>query len=119
MKDKPEIVKPTVVYGTQVISAPQTINALDKNFVTTLVGTTPSVKNVTFATSHVAPTTVTNFTKGQQAQVITILGNGNTTISNNTTIKTNTAASKVLAANKIYRFTYIIIAGVGVWYEDA
>jgi hypothetical protein len=78
--------------------------------------TTPSVLNLRkFLANNVGAVTVTQFDDGAEAQEISILGEGFTTVANNANIKTNTGANKLLAANKIYRFTRIN----GVWYEDA
>lgn len=88
---------------------------LPKIYVDTLIGVTPNVQNVTIFKSHGSPVIVTNFTGGKEGQVINILGNGNTTITNNTNIKTSTGANKVLAADKYYSFMMID----NVWYEHA
>lgn len=61
--------------------------------------------------------TITNFSGGANGNVIKILGDGTTTVSNNANIKTNTGANKLLAANKIYTFTYF--DSTKLWVEDA
>lgn len=103
------------VINERSIEAPTLRLVLDKNFYATLIGITPSVKNLRFFKCHTTPTTITDFVDGQQCQDITLLGTGNTTITNGTKIKTNTGANKVLTANKVYRFTRYD----NVWYEDA
>jgi hypothetical protein len=65
--------------------------------------TTPEVTNVEFwQANNTAPTTITNFDKGQDAQCLHILGEGFTTIAHNANIKTNTGANKLLLADKVY-----------------
>ncbi len=76
---------------------------------------TPSVRNVRVWSCSGAVVTITNFLDGTDNHPISILGDGNTTVSNNATIKTNTGANKLLGANKVYRFTLIN----NIWYEDA
>jgi hypothetical protein len=59
--------------------------------------------------------TITEFTKGQEGQFVTFLGDGFTTIQNNALVKTNTAANKLLASAQIYGFVFV----GGVWVELA
>lgn len=96
-----------------VVNAPVTFNVLPNVFSDTLVSTTPTVLNLTLFKSHTGATTVTDFLGGAVGQTISILGNGNTTITHGTNIFTNTGANKVLAANIMYRFTFF----EGKWYE--
>jgi len=106
---------PQRTIGEKIIEAPQTHSVLDKEFVATMKGATPSVKNlVIFRGTNTGPVTVTQFTFGQEGQVIKILGDGQMTITNGANIKTNTGANKLLAANKVYTFTRM----VSVWYEN-
>lgn len=108
---------PKVLYEKQIFNNGAAFNILPDVSSSRFDGsTTPSVSNVTgFLAGASTPITITNFLKGSDWQTISILGDGNTTISNNANIKTNTGANKLLAANKIYRFTCIS----NVWYEDA
>lgn len=75
--------------------------------------TTPSVANLERLYSPSSATTVTDFTKGAEGQIITILGNGNLTVTNGTRIVTNTGANKVLEADQVYSFINL----GDVWYE--
>ena len=84
------------------------------NIATLLDGdTTPDVSNTERLFSPSTPVTVTDFTKGAEGQIITILGNGNLTVTHGTRIKTNTGANKVLAADTLYSFVNFS----DVWYE--
>lgn len=65
--------------------------------------------------ANTSPVTVTNFLGGQPGQIISLLGDGQTTIQHNANIKTNTGADKLLLADKVYRF----ILYSSFWVEDA
>lgn len=88
---------------------------LPSKLVGTLIGATPSVKGSEVWKAGGLVVTITNFQYGADGQRISILGDGNTTVSHNANIKTNTAANKLLAASKVYTFTLIS----NVWYENA
>lgn len=105
------------VLTEQVFEAPVTHLVPQTKFVGKLTASdaTPSVENMDVLQCGGATVTVTNFDRGQDGQVIRLLGDGFTTIQHGTKIKTNTAADKLLAANKVYVFTRINT----VWYEDA
>lgn len=105
---------PQRITEKQIFETAPTFLALPEQFLGKLVTATPDVKNILFVESHAVATTVTALLNGQNGQMLTILGNGNTTMSDNTVIKTNTGANKVLLADIIYRFTHIS----GIWYED-
>lgn len=112
---KASSVVPLTIDQKLVIDAPTTFNAIPEQFVETLFGATPNVANLIFFVSHAVATNLTNMLGGQNGQMVTILGNGNTTVIHDVAkICTNTGANKVLLANIVYRFTYFN----GVWYED-
>lgn len=82
---------------------------------TLLNSATPSVKNVRVWKCSGGVITITNFLNGADNHQVSILGDGNTTVSHNANIKTTTGTDKLLSANLVYRFTLID----NVWYEDA
>lgn len=105
---------PQRITNEQIQEAPVTKLALDKTFVGSMKGVTPSVKNLeVFRGTNTGAVIVTQFTSGQDGQTIRILGDGQMTITNGANIKTNTGANKLLLANKVYTFTRIS----NVWYE--
>lgn len=123
--DSEDTILPQRSTREEIIESPKTHLVLDKEFVGSMKGATPDVKDVKyFRGTNTAPATVTQFINGQQGQTIKILGDGQMTITNGANIKTNTAANKLLAVNKIYTFTKIIVrntSGVitsNVWYEN-
>lgn len=70
-----------------------------------------SALNVTrFQFTNTVPTSVTNFTEGQDGQLIALLGDGNTTLVNNSTLVLG--GNILLTANK---FTLLLHLG-GAWY---
>lgn len=93
--------------------------------------TTPSVRDLrTCILKNVGAVTVTRFDNGQAGQVISVLGDGNTTIqhyagainaANGLKIKTNTGADKLLAVDIAYSFTCYEdqATGVAYWVEDS
>ena len=95
------------------VESPSIPLVLEQQFISTLVGTKPDVKNIQYTYSHTTPTTVTDFLHGQNGQEINILGNGNTTIAVTGNIVTNTGSSKLLLANLVYEFTFFGTK----WYE--
>jgi hypothetical protein len=100
--------------GERIIEATESPTVAPRNFVGRLIGTSPSVRNVSiFQCANSAPTTVVDFLNGQNGQTLVLLGEGNTTIEHGTNIFTNTGANKLLAANTVYRFTQFN----GLWYE--
>jgi hypothetical protein len=101
----------------QVISAPQTHNVLDKEFIATLEDSiAPSVLNLVKFQASGSVQNISNFSKGQIGQTITILGDGNRTVEHDVTkVVTNTGADKLLENGKVYRFTKY---PDNVWYED-
>ncbi len=74
---------------------------------------TPSVQNVTAFKAGGAVVTITNFAKGQEGQVIRILGDGLTTIANNATIINLGGVSQLLLTGVVY--SYILLSNV--WYQ--
>lgn len=99
----------------QSIEQSQDFTKMPRQYVSVLVGTTPSVMDVGVLKAGGAALTVTDFKDGQEGQVIHLLGDGLTTVAHNSFIATNTAADKLLAANAIYTFTRLM----NKWYEDA
>lgn len=97
-----------------IFNGPVTFNQTPKVLRNKLFGGFPTVTNQSLFLSHDAASIITDFQGGAEGQVLTILGNGNTTITHGTNIFTNTGADKVLAADLVYRFTFIN----GKWYED-
>lgn len=62
---------------------------------------------------NVAPVTVTDFKSGAPGQIITVLGEGQTTVANNARIVTNTGANLLLEADRAYQFIFL----GGIWYQ--
>lgn len=107
--------KPERVTGQLTMETASTPLVIERQFIATLVGIKPNLKNIRYTYSHATPTTVTNFLHGQDGQEIVILGNGNTTIDVTGNIVTNTGIAKVLDAYKTYEFTFF----GAKWYEGA
>ena len=113
---------PNIIEEETIFNSPVTFNVSNKVVVDTLVGGFPSVANKSLLLSHAAAAIITDFQDGSIGQTLSILGNGNTTITHGTNIFTNTGANKVLAADVVYRFTFIQTdpsdPTSGKWYED-
>ncbi len=94
---------------------PVSFKQLPKEYVSTLVGTEPSVENARVFVCSYTVISITRFVGGSEGQSINILGDGTTTIVHDPAlINTTTTADRLLVADVIYRFTCIN----GVWYED-
>jgi hypothetical protein len=106
-------IRPSILTNKLTVEAPATPLVLEQQFISTLVGTTPNVKNIQYTYSHGSATVVTSFLNGQDGQELNILGNGNTTLAVSGNIVTNTGSSKLLAANLVYEFTFFGTK----WYE--
>lgn len=99
--------------------APRTPLAEDKEFVGTLAlsDATPSIMgSKKWKAGNTGAFSVTYFKDGYEGKDISILGDGNTTVTYDATkLLTNTGANKLLATGKVYRFTLYD----GKWVEDA
>lgn len=79
-------------------------------------GTTPSALNVSsIKLENGSATTITNFTDGADGQLLTVVGDGNSTLTHGTNIFTSTGANKLLVADGVYQFLKV----GGVWRELA
>lgn len=88
--------------------------------------TTPSVDDLKIAFClNTSPVTVTRFDGGQEGQVLSVVGDGFTTIdhyagainaANGAKIRTNTAAAELLSADTMYAFACVKDRSTGVVY---
>lgn len=109
---------PQFVTVPTVFNSPVAFNVLPRRNIDKIpvAATLPNAANIEHFTSHnTGAVTIADFQNGSDGQVLSIRGDGFTTIAHNAKIKTSSGADKLLSADLVYRFTYFN----GIWYEDA